>query len=121
MDATIASQVHEFWHGSGSWANLSAGAQTKMVQSLHTLPLELAMMLNDPQPPHEQLAVLEGINAKKHFLFGRVATAQMIHRLADVLAERAGFETHALPSIGHMGPITDAPQVARHIAQLASL
>ena len=118
----MARQVHDFWNGAGAWDGLSVRAQARIASTLrHTLPREVAMLLDEAPRGAGHLAFLGGLVAEKHYLHGTVGTAPMIRRLAALLAAEAGFSTHAMADVDHMGPLTQPEPVAARLARCARL
>ena len=120
----IGRLVHTFWHGEGSWATLAPEQQARIsAVLLRGLPRELTMLVGEARPgaSASSTASLRAIDGEKHYLHGTVGTAPLILRLAALLAEEAGFTTHAMAGVDHMGPITAPATVSQAIARCARL
>jgi pimeloyl-ACP methyl ester carboxylesterase len=103
----------DFWSGAGAWQSLPAGKQGAIAARMPAVTQHFDALFADTMQP----AQLARLGLPMLFLSGARTVAAM-RRLAGVLRLALLHADHeVLPDMGHMGPITHAPQVNRRIAQ----
>ena len=109
-----AAQVFvDFWSGAGAWDSLPDGKQASIAARMHAVLQHFYALFHEPL----QRAQLALLRMPMLFMSG-AQTVAVTRRLAEILRLRLPRAQHeVLPAMGHMGPITHATEVNRHIVE----
>ena len=102
----------DYWSGPGAWATLRPSLRTGLTQWLPKAPLDFHALIEEPTP----LEAYQALKFPVSLLRGSLApapTAAVARLLAGALPN---CETKVFANAGHMGPISHAEMVNRHIA-----
>ncbi|MFO1327865.1 MAG: alpha/beta hydrolase [Rubrivivax sp.] len=106
-DALAAERFIDYWSGTGTWARMGAARQASVSAKVPVLIAHFDALAAEPSPA----AQLQRLTMPLLCLSGD-ATTLAARRIAARLAERLPQARHeTLPRLGHMGPVTHAPQV----------
>ncbi len=101
----------DYWSGPGAWATLRPSLQTALTQWLPKAPLDFRALIEEPSP----LEAYQALKFPVAILRGSLApapTAAVARLLAGALPN---CETKSVANAGHMGPISHAEMVNRHV------
>jgi pimeloyl-ACP methyl ester carboxylesterase len=108
-----AQRFVDYWNGSGTWASLEPAAQAKLIRYVPKACLDFRALLSASMPLHAyrclQMPIL--------LLRGEYAPrpTALIAQHLQVAGRRTNLVT--VPGAGHMGPSTNAVEVARLICE----
>ncbi|HEX6882981.1 MAG TPA: alpha/beta hydrolase [Planctomycetota bacterium] len=103
----------DYWNGPGTWRALPAAAREGFLRTGRKVYLEARSLLAE-RTPAEAYA---GIAAPTLLLGGERSPAAARRVLALLAAAIPGARAHLVSGAGHMGPISQAEEVNRRIAQ----
>jgi pimeloyl-ACP methyl ester carboxylesterase len=107
-----AARFVDYWSGRGAWHALSALQQAGITKRIGVITTQFASLANDTP----RLADYYALRAPVLMLTGKDTNAP-VRRIGELLRlalPNASFD--AIPSVGHMGPVTHPCMVARSIA-----
>lgn len=113
-----------FWNGEGAWDATPPDVRAKLVASLGRFGLEGTAVLGVGQgavPMTPDVRFLRDGPRRKHLLHGTVQTASIITKLAEVLADEAGFAVHAVEGAGHMAPALEPERLSPVLLDCAGI
>ena len=108
-----AKRFIEFWSGAGAWESLPADRQHAVVTRMPSVLQHFDALFRE-RFPRTQLAHLR----MPTLLLTGACTVTATRRIGELLRTALPAARHEeLPGMGHMGPITHAPDVNRRIAE----
>ncbi len=113
QEHSAAQQFVDFWSGGGSWESLPSGKKTSVAARMRAVLQHFDALFCEPL----QRAQLALLSMPMMFISG-ARTVAVTRRIAELLRLTLPHARHeVLHEMGHMGPITHAPEVNRRLVE----